>query len=60
MAPMKHEHTPRRLERIVDRGWDYTFRYMVLYLAVSEKTRVLSTCIGAVTIVVGAVIGYRL
>lgn len=57
---MKCEHRPRRLERIVDRGWDYTLRYMLLYLAVSGKLRVLSTGIGAITILAGTLIGYRL
>ena len=56
---MKCEHTPRRLERIVDRGWDYTLRYMLLYMAVSGKHRVLSTCIGAVGLLAATWIGYR-
>ncbi|BBX37107.1 hypothetical protein MMAGJ_63890 [Mycolicibacterium mageritense] len=59
MGPMKCEHTPRRLERIVDRGWNYTLRYVLLYMAVSGKHRLLGTCIGAVGIGAGTWIGYR-
>jgi hypothetical protein len=56
---MKREHTPRRLERIVDRGWDYTLRYMLLYMTVSGKRRMLGTCVGAIVVLVGTLIGYR-
>ncbi|MEE6140573.1 hypothetical protein SKC41_30215 [Mycobacterium sp. 050128] len=56
---MKHEHTPRRLEHIVNRGWDYTIRYLLLYLAVNGNTRVLSACIGAITVVICTLLGNR-
>lgn len=59
IAPMKREYTPRRLERIVDRGWDYTVRYMVLYMTVSGKHRLLKTCLGAVVVLAGTLLGYR-
>ncbi|WP_179476412.1 hypothetical protein [Mycolicibacterium vinylchloridicum] len=56
---MKSEHTPKRLQRIVDRGWDYTVRYMLLYLAVSGRLRVLGSCIGALGLVAYTMLGYR-
>jgi hypothetical protein len=56
---MDSEHTPKRLQHIVDRGWNYTVRYMLLYLAVSGRLRVLGSCIGALGLVACAVLGYR-
>jgi hypothetical protein len=56
---MKREHKPGRLERIVDRGWDYTLRYMVLYMTVSGKHRVLKTCLWTVVLLAGTLLGYR-
>jgi len=57
---MKREHTQRRLERVVDRGWDYTLRYAVLYLAVRGKTRMLAICLYTAALVVAAAAGHRL
>jgi hypothetical protein len=59
MASMKSDHTPKRLMRIVDRGWDYTVRYMLLHLAVSGRLRVLGSCFGALALLAYTVLGYR-